>query len=46
MVPRLELLWMDIKEEVVAANGIHHENVVDPDIYLHDSVTASRSGKD
>lgn len=30
----------------MAANGIHHENVVDPNIFLHDSVTASRSGKD
>lgn len=30
----------------MAASGINHEAIVNPDTYLHDSVTASRSGKD
>ncbi|RXK08402.1 nitrogen fixation protein NifZ [Halarcobacter ebronensis] len=35
------------KEDLVAAkNGIDHENIVNPDTFLHDSVTAERSGKD
>ena len=30
----------------MAANGIDHESIVNPDTILHDSVTATRSGKD
>lgn len=44
MVQRLE--HQQVQEEVVAASGIHHESIVDADTLLHDSVTASRSGKD
>lgn len=37
----------DLRQEVlVAANGINHEEIVNPDTPLYDSVTASRSGKD
>lgn len=30
----------------MGANGINHESIVNPDTILHDSVTATRSGKD
>lgn len=30
----------------MAASGIDHESIVNPDTILHDSVTATRSGKD
>ncbi|WP_228135652.1 nitrogen fixation protein NifZ [Halarcobacter anaerophilus] len=30
----------------MAAKGINHESIVNPDTVLYDSVTASRSGKD
>ncbi len=33
-------------EVLVAAKGINHDEIVNPNTYLHDSVTASRSGKD
>jgi len=35
-----------VQEEVVAANGIYHGEIVNPDTLLHDSVTANRSGRD
>ena len=36
-----------VQEEVVGAkDGLDHKQIVDPDTVLHDSVTASRSGKD
>lgn len=30
----------------MAAKGINHESIVNPDTILHDSITGSRSGKD
>lgn len=33
-------------EDLVAAKGVDHDSIVNPDTILHDSVTASRSGKD
>jgi nitrogen fixation protein NifZ len=37
----------EVQEEVVGAkDGLDHKQIVDPDTILHDSVTASRSGKD
>lgn len=34
------------EEKVVAASGVDHHSIVDANTPLHDSVTASRSGKD
>lgn len=31
---------------MAAKNGVNHKQIVDPNTVLHDSVTASRSGKD
>ena len=46
-VPLVVLHLVHHKEEVVAAKtGINHEVIVDSNTLLHDSVTASRSGKD
>lgn len=33
-------------EVLVAAKGINHDEIVNPNTVLHDSVTATRSGKD
>jgi len=41
------LLQVVRKGEVVAAkDGLDHKDIVDPNTVLHDSVTASRSGRD
>ena len=34
------------QEDLVAANGLDHKSIVDVNTFLHDSVTATRSGKD
>lgn len=39
----VEQVLMELKEEVV---GVDHKQIVDVDTFLHDSVTASRSGRD
>ena len=39
----MELLLVELKEEAV---GVDHKQIVDADTILHDSVTASRSGRD
>lgn len=43
LVVQVELVKGDL---VAAKNGIEHKSIVNPDTFLHDSVTAERSGKD
>ena len=43
VVHLVELELLERKEEVV---GVDHKQIVDVDTFLHDSVTASRSGRD
>ena len=39
----MELVLLELKEEAV---GVNHKEIVDANTILHDSVTASRSGRD
>lgn len=43
VVHLVEQVLMELKGEVV---GVDHKQIVDVDTFLHDSVTASRSGRD
>src|SRR6218665_207885 len=43
VVHLVELEQQELKEEVV---GVNHKEIVDANTILHDSVTASRSGRD